>query len=151
MIHQRDYAARRFIHPLLFALLCCSLSSGSVWAEVTLDGILGRSGAVSGPNYRITADLGRQVGVNLFHSFGKFNINTGESATFSGPDSISNIISRVTGGISSWIDGRLRSEITGANLYLLNPAGVMFGSNASLDISGSFHVSTADYLKLGQA
>ena len=148
--HKRVYTARKLISPFLFALLFCSLSSGLVRAEVTLDGTLGPSGKISGPNYRITADLGRQVGANLFHSFGKFNVNTGESAIFSGPESISNIISRVTGGTPSWIDGYLRSEISGANLYLLNPSGVMFGPNASLDVSGSFHVSTADYLKLGQ-
>jgi large exoprotein involved in heme utilization and adhesion len=44
------------------------------------------------------------------------------------------------------IDGRLRSEIAGANLYMLNPSGVLFGPNASLEVSGSFHVSTADFL-----
>src|SRR5207249_3790317 len=58
------------------------------------------------------------------------------------------ILSRVTGGQRSDIDGTLRSEIPGAHLYLLNPAGVLFGPNASLDVSGSFHVSTADYLRL---
>lgn len=147
---KKIYAIRRFIYLFLFALLFYFLSSGSVQAEVTLDGTLGPSGSISGPDYQITADLGQQVGANLFHSFGKFNVNTGEGAIFSGPGSISNIISRVTGGTSSWIDGYLRSDITGANLYLINPSGVMFGPNASLDISGSFHVSTADYLKLGQ-
>ncbi|MBI3988957.1 MAG: filamentous hemagglutinin N-terminal domain-containing protein, partial [candidate division NC10 bacterium] len=62
--------------------------------------------------------------------------------------SIANILSRVTGGEPSAIDGLLRSTIPGANLFLLNPAGVLFGPNASLDVSGSFHVSTADYLRL---
>ncbi|OQX23823.1 MAG: hypothetical protein BWK80_23945, partial [Desulfobacteraceae bacterium IS3] len=64
------------------------------------------------------------------------------------PNSVENIISRVTGGSESRIDGFLRSEIPGANLYLLNPSGVFFGKNAVLDIDGSFHVSTADYLRL---
>ena len=58
-----------------------------------------------------------------------------------------NILSRVTGGQQSIIDGRLQSTIPGANLYLLNPSGVLFGPNASLDLSGSFHVSTADVLR----
>lgn len=135
---------------ILLLMLSVLLTSSFLYAEVTLDGTLGRSGSILGPNYGINADMGRQVGGNLFHSFGKFNIYTNESATFSGPGSIENVIARVTGGTSSWIDGRLRSEISGANLYLLNPAGVMFGPNASLDVSGSFHVTTADYLKLGQ-
>lgn len=117
-------------------------------AAVTLDGTFGRPGALPGPDYAITADLGRQVGGNLFHSFGQFSISFGENATFSGPNSVINIIGRVTGGQMSLIDGALRSTIPGANLYLLNPAGVLFGENASLDVSGSVHVSTADYLRL---
>ena len=117
-------------------------------AAVTLDGSVGRAGALPGPNYQITADLGRQVGGNLFHSFGQFSINTGESATFSGSNSVSNIIGRVTGGQMSFIDGAIRSTIPGANLYLLNPTGMLFGEHATLDVSGSFHVSTADYLRL---
>jgi filamentous hemagglutinin family protein len=151
--YQADHAGhdrKKIFYSFLCAVLCCFLAAGSVWAEVTLDGTLGRSGAVAGPNYRITADLGRQVGANLFHSFGKFNVYQAESAAFSGPASIGNIIGRITGGASSWIDGRLSSEIAGANLFLINPSGIMFGPNASLDISGSFHATTADYLKLGQ-
>ena len=61
-----------------------------------------------------------------------------------------NILSRVTGGQQSVIEGRRLSTIPGANLYLLNPSGVLFGPNTSLDVSGSFHVSTADYLRLAQ-
>src|SRR5919109_3518410 len=96
--------------------------------------------------------VGQTVGTNLFHSFGLFNINTGESATFTGPSSIENVLGRVTGGSSSFIDGLLRTQFENAspNLFLLNPAGVLFGPNASLDVQGSFHVSTADYLKLGE-
>ncbi|MCK4788606.1 MAG: filamentous hemagglutinin N-terminal domain-containing protein, partial [Desulfobacteraceae bacterium] len=124
-------------------------------AEVTLDGSLGPSGAVghgtlpdgTSTTYLITDNLGTQVGGNLFHSFGKFNVDTNESATFTGPNSINNIIGRVTGGTQSWIDGLLRSTIDGANLFLLNPAGMLFGPNATLDVKGSFHVSTADYLR----
>ncbi len=56
------------------------------YGGVTTDGSLGRAGALSGPTYQITSDLGRQVGGNLFHSFGQFSVNTGESATFSGPN-----------------------------------------------------------------
>lgn len=118
-------------------------------AQISMDGSLGPAGALAGPNYAITADLGQQRGGNLFHSFGQFSIQTGESAVFSGPNSVSNIIGRVTGGQVSAIDGTLRSTIPNANLYLLNPAGVLFGEHAQIDVSGSFHVSTADTLKLG--
>jgi len=92
--------------------------------------------------------MGQIRGPNLFHSFGQFNLFQGESATFTGPNTVTNILSRVTGGSPSSIDGTIRSQIPGANLYLLNPSGVMFGPNASLDVGGSFHVSTADYLRL---
>ena len=126
-----------------------ALSNVSSSAQIVLDGTLGPTGALPGPDYAITADLGQQHGGNLFHSFGQFSIRQGESATFSGPPSVSNIISRVTGGQVSTIDGMLRSTIPGANLYLLNPAGVLFRENARLDVSGSFHASTADYLRLG--
>jgi filamentous hemagglutinin family protein len=125
-----------------------ALLAGAGQAQVTLDGTLGRAGPLPGPDYQITADLGRQVGGNLFHSFGQFSIHTGESATFSGPNSVHNIIGRVTGGETSLIDGTLRSTIPGANLYLLNPAGVLFGEHAQLDVPGSVHVSTADVLRL---
>ena len=117
-------------------------------AQITLDGSLGPAGALSGPNYVIPAEVGQTRGGNLFHSFGQFNVLTNQSGTFTGPNSISNIIGRVTGGQRSTIDGLLRSEIPGANLFLFNPAGVLFGPNASLDVKGSFHVSTADVVRL---
>ena len=130
-------------------LLQLLLIAQPIHAAITLDGTLGRSGAIAGPKYAITSDLGKQAGTNLFHSFSTFNLVIGDVATFSGPTNVSNIISRVTGGSASSIDGTLKSTISGANMYFLNPAGIMFGPNSSLDISGSFHVSTADYLKLG--
>ncbi len=121
-------------------------------AQVKLDGTLGTAGKLelNGPDYDIWSEYGQLSGTNLFHSFQQFNINTDESATFRGPGSVKNIISRVTGGDSSRINGTLRSTIPDAALYLLNPSGVMFGPGASLDISGSFHVSTADYLRMGE-
>ncbi|MDM8568545.1 filamentous hemagglutinin N-terminal domain-containing protein [Thiotrichales bacterium HSG1] len=129
--------------PLLFS----ALSSNS---EVITDGTLGQNINLSGPDFQITSDLGQQHGGNLFHSFQDFNLNSAESATFSGPNSIQNILSRVTGGNPSNIDGLIRSTIPNANVYFLNPYGIMFGSNARLDVQGSFHASTADYLKLGE-
>jgi len=147
---QMASACRRQINILnCFLLLICPFALSDAWAEITTDGTLGSAGQIAGPNYTIGADLGQQMGGNLFHSFGVFNVGTGETATFAGPASVENIISRVTGGTASLIDGKLRSEIAGANLYLLNPAGVIFGAKASLEISGAFHVSTAEYVRLG--
>ncbi len=109
---------------------------------ITSDGSTGTtvSGAI---NYTISG--GNRQGGNLFHSFGRLNIHAGESATFT-DSGVNNTISRVTGVDYSWINGRLNSSA--ANFYLINPQGVTFGNNASLN-TGSFHASTADYIRLG--
>lgn len=112
--------------------------------------ILENGTELQGPNYIINDNLGKVRGSNLFHSFDKFNLHSGESACFQGDNSVQNIISRVTGGEYSWINGTIQSTITDANIYFLNSAGIIFGPDASLDISGSFNVSTADYLRLGE-
>src|SRR5689334_4084769 len=101
---------------------------------------------VLGPKFAIGADLGKQVGGNLFHSFSSFNVGQGQTATFSGPGSVNNIISRVTGGQTSQVDGQIASTIPGANLFLLNPSGWVFGSHATLNVQGSVHVSSTDTL-----
>jgi len=119
-------------------------------AQITTDSSLGRTLDLPGPDYQIGADLGQQYGSNLFHSFQNFNLQSFESATFSGPNHIQNVISRVTGGNRSNINGTIRSMIPNADFYFLNPYGIMFGPNARLDVLGSFHASTADYLRLGQ-
>ena len=134
-----------FLGSVLLAL------SGPLHAgQVVLDGSLGRAGSVSLNAYnqfQITSDLGRQFGANLFHSFAQLNLIQGETAVFSGPSSIRNILARVTGGAST-IDGTLTSTIPNANLFLLNSRGITFGPNASLEISGVFYASTADYIAL---
>ena len=151
IIFQRVHSV---LPSLVLRFLCCSglLLLGALpslsQAQITLDGSLGPRGALPGPRYTIPDSVGQIRGPNLFHSFGQFNLSQGESATFTGPNMIVNILSRVTGGNPSRIDGTIRSQIPGAHLYMLNPSGVMFGPNASLDVSGSFHVSTADYLRL---
>jgi len=105
--------------------------------------------------YLITPEMGEQRGSNLFHSFSSFGVATDETATFTGPDpidgpqSVSNVISRVSGGEESRIDGTLRSTIPGADLFLINPSGVVFGEGATLDVPGSFHASTGNYLGFG--
>ena len=129
----------------ILLLICNSLN-----AEVTLDGTLGPAQNLPGPDYQIGPNLGQQRGSNLFHSFKDFNLNSLESATFSGPNHIQNVISRVTGGNPSNIDGLFRSTIPGADVYFLNPYGIVFGENAQLDVQVSFHASTADYLRLGE-
>src|SRR5215469_10026709 len=122
--------------------------------HITVDGRLSPAQTLTGPNYTIGANLGKQVSNNLFHSFGQFSLANApvpERATFTPTGStgpISNVIGRVTGGTQSNINGAIISAIPGANLYLINPSGIVFGPHATVNISGSFHASTADYLKM---
>jgi filamentous hemagglutinin family protein len=129
-----------------YLALGLALFAGVAEAQIVGNG-LGTS--VNAPTGAVTISGGTSVGTNLFHSFSTFNVATGDSATFAGAGTLTNIIARVTGG-ASFIDGTLKTA-AGANtsLWLLNPVGVAFGQNASLDLTGSFHASTAHALKFG--
>lgn len=117
-------------------------------AQVIRDGSIGPSAATQavGPNFIISEKFGAQQGNNLFHSFSQFGLTDTEMATFTGNAGITNIITRVTGNNISSIDGRLTSTIIGANFYLINPNGILLGANAEINVTGSFNLSTADYL-----
>ena len=145
-------AGRRTVSLMVtLALTTVLLSPGGSVAQapaITADGTLGTAVGRLGDAYSI--DAGTIRGNNLFHSFGLFNVPTGGSATFLGPSSIANILSRVTGGQQSTIDGLIstRASMPNANFFLLNPSGVLFTSGASLDIGGALRVSTADNIRL---
>ena len=124
-------------------LLFCKASLG----EVSLDGTVGPKASLEGPDYTIPHTVGSTAGTNLFHSFSQFNIAPKESATFTGPAGLENVISRVTGGDPSNIDGLLRSIIPGADFWFINPSGVFFGPGAQVDVPASFHVSSADKIR----
>ncbi|MBE9212453.1 filamentous hemagglutinin N-terminal domain-containing protein [Plectonema cf. radiosum LEGE 06105] len=96
-----------------------------------------------------TIDGGALRDRNLFHSFSEFNINNGQAVYFVNPDGIQNILTRVTGGNASNIFGTLGVDGT-ANLFLINPSGIVFGENASLDLQGSFVGTTASGLQFGE-
>jgi filamentous hemagglutinin family protein len=92
---------------------------------------------------------GATRGTNLFHSFLEFNVSEGRSAYFTNPAGIENILTRVTGTNPSNILGTLGVSGGNANLFLINPNGIIFGVNASLDVGGSFTATTANAIKLG--
>ena len=91
---------------------------------------------------------GASRGTNLFHSFREFNVGEGRGVFFSNPIGINNILTRVTGNNPSNIFGRL-GVAGSANLFLLNPHGIVFGPKASLDVQGSFLATTATSIALG--
>ena len=127
----------------------------AIFAQVIPDDTLGAESSVVTPDVLIREILSDRIdggatrGANLFHSFLEFNIGEGRGVYFANPDGIENILSRVTGDNVSTILGRL-GVLGEANLFLLNPNGILFGENASLDIEGSFVATTASGIELGE-
>jgi filamentous hemagglutinin family protein len=127
-------------------LMAILLWSGCANAQVTSDGTTNTIVNPSGNNFNILNGI--EKGNNLFHSFSNFSVPTGGSATFdlTNTPNITTIFSRVTGGNVSHIDGLIQANGS-ANLFLLNPKGIIFGQNASLNIGGSFIATTAESIK----
>lgn len=110
------------------------------------------TGTVVTPNdnqYQITGGSSSSDGTNQFHSFDRFGLESSESANFIAPPETMNVLGRITGGDASVINGLLQLTGSNANLYLINPSGILFGANARLDLPGSLTVSTADGLRFG--
>ncbi len=118
-------------------------------ADVRTDGSVGAVQSLSG-KMLIPQTLGQVKGQNLFHSFSSFSINPGESAIFTTTDQLQNIITRVTGGSVTTIQGLLQVQAADGSkphFYLINPKGVVFGEGAVIDVPAGLHISTANYLQ----
>ncbi|NJL48707.1 MAG: filamentous hemagglutinin N-terminal domain-containing protein [Leptolyngbyaceae cyanobacterium SM2_5_2] len=123
-------------------------------AQITPDATLGPEASLITPGVALPSGVteliegGAVRGSNLFHSFLEFNVDLGQRVYFANPAGIESILSRVTGGNSSNIFGTLGVD-GAADLFLINPNGLVFGENATLDIQGSFYGSTAEAIPLG--
>lgn len=133
---------RASILVISFCLLKTISAHGQVIPDNTVDSRVTRQGNT------FVIENGTAKGGNLFHSFQNFSVQTGGTAYFNNAANIQNIFSRVTGTSASSIDGILRANGT-ANLFFLNPNGILFSQNASLDLGGSFLATTANRIQFG--
>ncbi|MFN6566022.1 filamentous hemagglutinin N-terminal domain-containing protein [Dendronalium sp. ChiSLP03b] len=144
---------------LVFGLTLAQLSTGIrgeslVLADIQPDSTLGNEASQLKQGVDINGATGELInggavrGANLFHSFSEFNVADGQLVYFSNPTGVENIFTRVIGNSRSEILGKL-GVLGNANLFLINPNGILFGQNAQLDINGSFVASTADSLVFG--
>lgn len=131
----------KFWHWLLWSCFFSQAIASPSAAQVIPDST---TNTVTNPtNNGTIIETGDRAGNNLFHSFREFSVPNGSGVFFNNPNDIVNIFSRVTGGNISNIDGLIRANGP-ANLFLINPAGIVFGEGAALDIGGSFMASTAE-------
>ena len=116
--------------------------------------------AVDGTNTIVTPDGNRlditggttsPDGANLFHSFQQFGISPEQIANFQASPALQNILGRITGGNASVINGLIQVTGGNPNLFLMNPAGFMFGANASLNVPSAFTVTTANGIGFGSS
>ncbi|MBD2457623.1 CHAT domain-containing protein [Nostoc sp. FACHB-87] len=132
------------------ALLLCLIPTAAIAQNITPanDGT-GTTVNTQGNNINIGGGSLSSDKANLFHSFSKFGLDANQTANFLSQPSIQNILGRVTGGDASIINGIIRVTGGNSNLYLINPAGIIFGQNASLNVPASFTATTATRLGFG--
>jgi filamentous hemagglutinin family protein len=103
-----------------------------------------------GDRFTITGGQRSRDGANLFHSLEQLGLSREQIANFQSSPDVRNILTRITGGDASIIDGLIQVSGSNAHLYLMNPAGIVFGRNARLDVPGSFTATTATGIGLDE-
>jgi filamentous hemagglutinin family protein len=151
-IDRATFGLRLILNGFEQTLLCGVLlfTSTATHAQIAPDATLGeeRSQIVPRALGGESINGGAIRGTHLFHSFSEFNVGNGQQVYFANPTGIQTIFTRVTGNTSSNINGTLGVD-GAANLFLLNPNGLLFGPNARLDVRGSFVGSTANAIQFG--
>ena len=135
-----------YLLPSLILVATCGVSPVASQITAASDGT-GTVVIVNGDRFNING--GKQAGNNLFHSFDQFGLSQGQTANFQSNPNISNILGRVVGGNPSVINGLIQVSGANSNLYLINPVGILFGPNASLNVPGSFTATTANGVQVG--
>lgn len=142
---------RKLFSFFLFALSVLGvISTKPVSAQpITSDGSTGTVVSPDGNRFDITGGQRSGDGTNLFHSFSNFGLDANQTANFLSNPSIQNILSRITSGNPSYINGLIQVTGGNSNLFLMNPAGIVFGQNAQLNVPVSFTVTTATGIGMG--
>jgi filamentous hemagglutinin family protein len=149
------FLKRKYLFPLMtISLLLKTPLLVRAQTQISPDGTLPTNvNNIGGGVYEITGGNQPNNGANVFHSLKDFSIRSGDTARFVHSQGIDNIITRITGGSPSQINGTIQTLINGttdigrANLFVINPSGIIFGENARLDVGGSFFATTADKMK----
>jgi filamentous hemagglutinin family protein len=102
-----------------------------------------------GNRFNISGSTVSKDGANLFHTFQQFGLESGQIANFLALPNIRNILARVVGGDASLINGLIQVTGGNSNLFLMNPAGIVFGSSATLNVPASFTATTATGIGFG--
>ena len=146
--------AKFYFLPFVFCLLPLVVTAGTVKvraqeAIVPASDGTGTSVSRTGSQFNITGGAPSKDGGNLFHSFTKFGLGAEQIANFQSSPAIRNIFGRITGGDISQIDGLIKVTGGNANIFLINPSGIVLGGSARLDVPASFTATSASEIGFG--